>query len=589
MVTQSWFHNLWPRSKKQEPIGVTQRVTVLTFEAASLMAKLIHLWQSLSDKQVAKLRDEVSNSVGIRNLVSGNEDFIVGLICSEMTENVVHVAMAVSRLSKKCNDPLLRSFDRAFNDLMRNNGDAYGWRFSWKKMEKKIKKMERFVGTNNNLYQAMETVADLEQALKRMKGSDAVDSITLVEYEKRVVSKRQEVKRLKESSLWSRTYDYTVLLLARSLFTVYDRIGHVFGTNGVEDDRLMDTNYNHRRGHSTIFLQSSVYPSENCVPKHSSGVPGKFVSMSGPLTGKNIPSDFRSGPLARSMAASSPISENYSSPGFFSGPLMQSTTASSEPVLKPSKSGFRLWQFRYKSHDGGDQKITRQKSKAMIMSGPLTGAGGVGAGFPMGDGYSIDVCASALDGNKDATEKPRTQEHMSSGDRLFVASRNKLLNPPPETLGASALALHYANVIVFIEKLVSSPRLLGQDARDDLYNMLPSSVRKELRAKLRPGSESQPSSPYPASEHNESISEILEWLGPLAHNMIRWQSMRSIEHQSFISKANVLLVQTLFFANQEKTEETIVRLLVGLNNIWRFGRETEAMAPQYQVHDGRLD
>lgn len=71
----------------------------------------------------------------------------------------------------------------------------------------------------------------------------------------------------------------------------------------------------------------------------------------------------------------------------------------------------------------------------------------------------------------------------------------------------------------------------------------------------------------------------MEWLGPLAHNMIRWQSDRSFEQQSMVPKpTSVLLLQTLYFANQAKTEAAITELLVGLNYIWRFEREMNAKA-----------
>ena len=36
-----------------------------------------------------------------------------------------------------------------------------------------------------------------------------------------------------------------------------------------------------------------------------------------------------------------------------------------------------------------------------------------------------------------------------------------------------------------------------------------------------------------------------------------------------ISKRNVLLVQTLYFTNQERTEAITTELLVGLNYIWK--------------------
>ncbi|KAJ0465494.1 hypothetical protein HanHA300_Chr14g0538811 [Helianthus annuus] len=162
-----------------------------------------------------------------------------------------------------------------------------------------------------------------------------------------------------------------------------------------------------------------------------------------------------------------------------------------------------------------------------------------------------------------------------------ISSKQKKFNAPPETLGAAALALHYANVIIVLEKLVASPHLIGHDARDDLYNMLPKNVRSALRTRLKPYAKSLASSEYDtglAEEWSEAISGTLEWLSPLAHNMIRWQSERSFEHQNLLSKTNVLLVQTLHYANQEKTEATITELLVGLNYIWRFGREVNAKA-----------
>ncbi|KAK4431090.1 protein PSK SIMULATOR 3 [Sesamum alatum] len=574
MVSQSWLRSLWTSSKKHELRVEKAQIAVLAFEAASLMTKLLHLWQSLTDKQVAKLREEITNSVGVKKLVSEDDDYIGRLICEEMTENLAHVARAVARLSKKCSDPILKSFERAFNDLIKIGADPYGWQFSWKKMERKVKKMERFIVTNTNLYQEMETLADLEQTLKRMKGNDNADSITMVEYEKKVAWKQQEVKHLKENSLWNRTYDYTILLLARSVFTIYGRIGHVFGISnvadvGVKDSRVTDIHSN-RRSHSTVFMQSSVYPSENCVPRFSTGVSGKSISVSGPLLRTNNLGNFHSGPLGNSMTTSSPISGKYNGVSFHSGPLGRSTSKSG-PIPKASKSSFKLWQFRHKSRDARE-KVPQREPNEIMASGPVTGCMTSGNGTSYSG--SVDVYSGVLDGTKHVSVKPHVCGNLS-----VVASKSKLLNPPPETLGAAALALHYANVIIFIEKLVASPHLIGNDARDDLYNMLPASIRAALRAKLKPYSKTLTASVYDtalAGEWNEAMSGTLEWIAPLAHNMIRWQSERSFEHQSLVSRTNVLLVQTLYFANQERTEAAITELLVGLNYIWRFGREINA-------------
>jgi hypothetical protein len=85
--------------------------------------------------------------------------------------------------------------------------------------------------------------------------------------------------------------------------------------------------------------------------------------------------------------------------------------------------------------------------------------------------------------------------------------------------------------------------------------------------------------PLLANEWRNALGRILCWLLPLAQNMIRWQSERSVEEKRLVlKKSNVLLLQTLFFANKLKTEAAITELLVGLNYIWKFEREMTAKA-----------
>ncbi|KAK4359697.1 hypothetical protein RND71_021926 [Anisodus tanguticus] len=584
MVAESWFRNFWKNSKKHEG-GNHQKVLVgvLAFEVASLMSKLVHVWQSLSDKQVARLRDEIMNSVGIKKLVSDDDSYISRLICMELVENLGHVAIAVSRLAKKCNDPFLKSFEQAFNDLLKVGADPYGWQLSWKKMDKKIKKMERFIVINANLYQEMENLSDLEQTLRRLKGNDDADSITLVEYEKKLARKQHEVKHLKDVSIWNRTYDYTVLLLARSLFTIFSRIGHVFGVDPVVDERAkasrdLDSDQIHRSHSVAAYAQSSVHPSENSLTRFSSEPVENILAKSGPLSSKRNMNISYSGPVKSSSSTASPIPGRHSSAGFYSGPLGKSTTKSG-PLPLLNKSGMRWWKSRDRSGS------LNPKHGRPTSVGPLKGCMMVGTGSPVSNCH-LDPQYGFHSGFLSSTTGASVVNGLSDGYSTccYMTSYNakkRLLNAPPETLGAAALALHYSNVIIVIEKLVASPHLIGHDAREDLYNMLPASLRGALRAKLKPFAKSLTSSVYDtvlAGEWNEAMLGILEWLAPLAHNMIRWQSERSFEHQNFVSRTNVLLVQTLYYANQEKTESVITELLVGLNYIWRYGREVNAKA-----------
>ncbi|GFZ11174.1 type-1 restriction enzyme mjaxp r protein [Actinidia rufa] len=422
------------------------------------MVKLVHIWKSLSDKNIVRLREEIKNSIGIRKLVSDDDDYIVRLICSEMIDSLGNVARAVGRIAKKCNNPALKSFEHVFDNLIKCGVYPDGWLFTWKKMERKVKKMERFISMNGNLYQEIESLSDLEHTLMRMKGSDDSAATTLVEYQKKVAWKRQEMKQLKGISLWNRTYDYAVRLLARSVFTIYSRIGHVFGIRSRDRDR----------DHSSTLQGKKLHPKTN---------------------------------------SSTPI-------GPFKGSMV---SGNSSPVKNCLDSG-------------GDR-----------------------------------FCNSWW--------YQRSINHQFQAQIVESISWN--------TWFCCVSALHYANVIIVIERLVASPHLIGHDARDDLYNMLPASVRSALRARLKPYTKSLTSSIYDtvlATEWTDAMSGILEWLSPLAHNMIRWQSERSFEHQNLVSKTNVLLVQTLYFADQEKTEATITELLVGLNYVWRFGKEINAKA-----------
>ena len=585
MIVESWFRTLWKVPRKNGANAEKVVVGVLAFEVASLMSKLVNLWQTLSDKQIAKLREEITNSVGIRKLVSDDDHFIERLICAEILENMAHVAESVARLGKKCSDPRLRGFENAFYEFITVGVDPYGWEFTFKKMEKKIKRMEKFISTNASLYQEMEVLADLEQTLARMKANDESDAVNLIEFQKKVGWKRQELKDLQEVSLWSRTYDYTIHLLARSLFMIFRRINHVFGiqeivdAGGTNNSGVLNSDFIYRSQSVSALLQSAVQPSRNNGARFSSGPLNAVTARSGPIGGTNKTIISHSGPLGDSSTKSGPISGKFTtSLNFYSGPLGRNLNQS-VPVTGKNKTS-KIWKF-YRHSAAISGKESNSRPSRLTQVGPFKGC-------MASDRSSVSECHPSTNGVHYGAKSLRdAHSNLLGPGKLFHHTQSvfkslcKLLNPPPETLGAAALALHYANVIIVIEKLAASSHLIGLDARDDLYNMLPSRVRAALRAKLKPYTKSMSSLVYEASlaeEWNEAMSSILEWLAPLAHNMIRWQSERSFEQQSFVSRTNVLLVQTLYFANQEKTEEAITELLVGLNYVWRYGRELNAKA-----------
>lgn len=544
---ESWFHNLWRTSQKHDTVPEKPVIGVLAFEVANLMSKLVHLWQSLADKQVKKMRELISGSVGIKKLVSDDEDYVVRLISAEMIDNLGNVARAVVRLGKKCLDPSLNNLEKVFDDLIKFGGDIYGLELAWKKMEQTVKKMQKLISINSNLFREWEALSDLEQTLRRMSSCSESDSKDLLEYQKKIAWKQREVKHLQEKSLWNKTYVDMVMLMTRSVFTIFIRIKHVFGlghreeTMKVTDSKPSHSDYLHRaQSVSAAPLQSSsVHPSESSIPRFSSGpLLKKLTVHPGPLPKAHEKYNSYSGPIGGRSTKSGPIHRANKVLNSYSGPLVQTSLAHSGPSSKRSIFGLKLWHNR-KNSSTLDEKLALSKPDQLPEAETLT---------------------AQLD---------------------LLNFKSRLLDAPPETLGAAALALHYANVIFVIEKLVASPHLIGHDARDDLYYMLPSSIRASIRARLKPFSKVMDSSVKDtalAREWNEAMTRILEWLAPLAHNTVKWQSERSYEQQGLSSRGNVLLVQTLHFVNQEKAEAIITELLVGLNYVWRFGREISAEA-----------
>ncbi|XAR64623.1 hypothetical protein NMG60_11008373 [Bertholletia excelsa] len=537
-ATESWFSNLWRPRKSTASESEKGVIGILAFEVASLMSKAANLWQCLSDRQIIRLREEIENSLGIRKLISEDGDHIMDLVLAEMIDTLGCLAKSVARFGKRCMDPVYHSLEHVFDDPLEIKLNWCAWEYRLKKMERKVKKMERFAAATAQLYQELEVLAEQEQTLRRMQNSDT-SKAKLLEQQQKVMWQRQEVKTLREMSPWVKTYDYTVRLLLRSLFTILERIKHVFGTNrltSVEEKSNSDHGNAHclLRSHSmSAFMHTSIHPSENNPSRFGSGHLGRSVSNLGQTAGK-----------LRSKK------KQYHAPH-------QSSFLGSKPTAK----------IRGLAPVGAFKGCMTSGSESPVMHGYV---------LTSSEAFSMD-----FDKTRSTNLAPLSSNGLICGKVSLLTSMRKLLNAPPSTLGGSALALHYANIIILIEKLASSPHLISLDAREDLYNMLPSTVRASLRLKLKLFAKTSASSIYDAAlaaEWNTAITRILEWLAPLAHSMIRWHSERNVEKHRMTPGTNVLLIQTLHFANQVKTEAAILELLMGLNYISRFGRQINEKA-----------
>ncbi|RID52941.1 hypothetical protein BRARA_G00371 [Brassica rapa] len=471
MVAEAWLVKmstnlkhallLEPSSKKGAPPPPPlpkQTIGILSFEVANIMSKTVHLHRSLSDSDLSTLTSHVFPSPGVSTLVSSDSNHLLDLAVSEKLDDLSRVASVVSRLGKKCTEPALQGFEHVYEDIVSGVIDFRKVGFLVKDMESMVKKMERLVNATCALYCEMEVMNELEQAVVKLRRSGQHQG-SVKAFEQKLMWQRQDVKSLREASLWNQTYDKVVEMLARTVCTIYGRIESVFGGLGVRGKK--DSSLKRREAEGADFS----FP---CGTN-----PGRMFMECLPM--------------------------NVSS----------------------------------RSHDDDEEE---EEARSIT--------------FPR----AMRSCKFG--------SKSRLTQHAS-----------------PSTVGGSALSLHYANVVIVVEKLLKYPHLIGEEARDDLYQMLPTSLKTSLKANLRSYLKNVSIYDAPlAHDWKETIDGILSWLAPLAHNMIRWQSERNFEqHNQIVKRTNVLLLQTLYFADREKTEAAICKLLVGLNYICHYEQQQNAL------------
>lgn len=426
------------------------------------MSKLVHLWRSLADAALARLRHHLINLDGVRKLVSHHDAALLALACAELTDALRVAAHSVAALATRCADPFLRDFADAFADFADTGRDPHRWVSTWKDMDTRAHKMDKQVAATSALRTAMEDLADAEHGLRKLlqtsssRRLSATNISLAAEQQQLIFAKKQEVKHLKQTSLWSSTFDAVVSSLARAAFTILARIKLVFGA--AHDHRPTTTPL-----HRSLTLSSAVHPS---------------------------------------------------------------------------------------SVDVQVQPPVSRKSMSMDMG--------------MGEALYLE-----------------RQRQSGLLERSAAA-----LVPPPGTLGAAALAPRYAWVIISIERMARSPRLVGAEERDELYGMLTASVRAQLRARL--SGTVAAAEPGLAGQWRAAVGGILEWLAPMAHATVRWQAERSLEQQRKTTRemeTQTLVVQTLQMAERGKVEAAVAELLVGLNYLCRFHKEITTCRTRTCHHD----
>ncbi|KAK1661363.1 hypothetical protein QYE76_049522 [Lolium multiflorum] len=504
------------KAKKAPADGGGRAVGILSFEAANAMSRAADLHRSLSDAEAARLLGPLClGSRAVRALVPGDDARLLALALAEKLDALNRVAAVAARLGRRCAAPALQGFDHVYADLLAGRYSGAAAPFAPASSDSAlVRQLDRLAAATAALYAELDALADIEQSAKKLPTDEARRAL-----EQRARWRRHDLRRLRDASLWNWTYDKAVLLLARAVCAVYRRICLVFGDPMLGLDLLAPSSRRHRQCDQSRQLFS--------------------------------------GPLTSSYRYSAPTrSSNLGEDNAKSGPIAIVTLADM-PRLRPSNCGGNMFM------------------ECLSLSTSVSWKDG------FDDEFSEDAsCISAIRSGMLTTPLAATTSTPSKIKKSprFGPKSTVMSLAPPSTIGGSALALHYANIIIIIEKLLQYPHLVGEEARDDLYQMLPSSLRASLRKNLRTYVKNIAIyDAFLAHDWRETLEKTLAWLAPMAHDTMRWQAERNFEQQQIVLKGNVLLLQTLFFADREKTEAVICELLVGLNYICRYEQQQNAL------------
>ncbi|PWZ23993.1 hypothetical protein Zm00014a_014231 [Zea mays] len=516
--------------------GGDGRVGILSFEVANAMSRAASLYRSLSDAEAARLLGpQCLGSHAVRALVPGDDARLLALALAEKLDALNRVAAVASRLGRRCAAPALAGFGHVYADLLAGRADAGALAAVASRSDAAplMRRLDRVAAATAALYAELDALAELEQSARRPPTDQARRAL-----EQRARWRRHDVRRLRDASLWNWTYDRAVLLLARAVCAIYGRIRLVFG------DPVLGLD---------LLAMTGVGQSGQCeqIPQFS----GLVAADSGPVL-QSSHSDGRSAPICRvdHPDMSRPVSFQ-SSCGASPGKMFMHCL---------SLSSSAPWT------DGLEDEFSEDSSciSSTIRSGMLA---------PFSSEQGVPTTTTT-------TPPPPNSGSIGRKARRFGPKSTVTSLAPASTVGGSALALHYANIVIVIEKLLRYPHLVGEEARDELYQMLPRSLKLALRRSLRARARSTAIyDAFLAHDWRGTLEKTtLAWLAPMAHNTVRWQAERSFEieqqqQQRVVSEGSVLLLQTLYFADREKTEAAVCELLVGLNYICRYERQQNAL------------
>ncbi|CAL1377407.1 unnamed protein product [Linum trigynum] len=181
---------------------------ILAFEVANTIVKGFNLMQSLSKRNIKRLK-ELLPSEGVQNLVSVNTDELLRIFAADKRDELKVFSCEVFRFGNRCKDPQWHNLDRYFEKISKEFAPQ---RQLQDEAESVMEVLMILVQNTAELYQELQLLDKLDQEYQRKLSEDDKpgkgqkgDGTAILRAE--LKSQKKEVRNLKKKSLWSRSLE----------------------------------------------------------------------------------------------------------------------------------------------------------------------------------------------------------------------------------------------------------------------------------------------------------------------------------------------------------------------------------------------
>ncbi|KAI9114364.1 hypothetical protein K1719_014592 [Acacia pycnantha] len=249
-------------------------IGILAFEVANTIMKGFNLMQSLSDKNIKHLKEELYLSKAVKDLVSKDVDELLKIVAADKREELKIFSDEVVRFGNRSKDPQWHNMDRYFE---KNGREHNSQRQSNDEAELIMQQLMTLVQFTAELYHELHALERSEQDSMRKRLEGQKSGATQRGDKHATIgaglkSHKKQVKHLKKKSLWSYSLEEIMEKLVDIVLYLHVEINNAFGTADDHEPAIIYVSNRQRLGPAGLALHYAniVLQIDTLVAKSSS-------------------------------------------------------------------------------------------------------------------------------------------------------------------------------------------------------------------------------------------------------------------------------------------------------------------------------